>query len=531
MRTRFADIPLTGKLLLGFLPVIALTVVVSVVALSTQAGLTAGTSRVYADVATTAATNSDLRGAANRVRILSYQAAATSDPDVTELRRRLTDERSFVADRITELRDADLGPDLDATVDDLARAWETYVGEVPGILDLRAAGDLDGVRAAADTEPARWEPVRNEVEALTEGLVAFGAEIYADEKADAGRARGITVMLLIAVVAVSAGVAVAVGRMISRPVKQVRDVLADVADGDLVVRAAAGGRDELGQLAASLNRSLDRTAGVVATITEQSASLSAAAEELSAISVELSATATEGALQSSDVDEAAGTVSANLALVADGSEELGQAVQEIARSASHASQVAVNATELARQTTELVARLGASSQEIGSVLAVINAIAEQTNLLALNATIEAARAGESGKGFAVVANEVKNLANQTGAATGGIRGTVSAIQHDTAAAVEAINRITTVIEEISGSQQAIATAVEQQAATTRQIGGNVRDASSNAERIANGIATVTHAARATDDAAADSARAAEELARMAAELRSAVGRFRLGGGS
>ena len=104
---------------------------------------------------------------------------------------------------------------------------------------------------------------------------------------------------------------------------------------------------------------------------------------------------------------------------------------------------------------------------------VITEIAGQNNLLALNATIEAARAGEAGKGFAVVANEVKQLANQTAKATSDISEKIKIIQADAKNAVEAMDEITDVINEVNDISGTIASAVEEQSATTNEMSRNV----------------------------------------------------------
>jgi methyl-accepting chemotaxis protein len=172
-----------------------------------------------------------------------------------------------------------------------------------------------------------------------------------------------------------------------------------------------------------------------------------------------------------------------------------------------------------------VTRLGESSREIGDVVKVITSIAEQTNLLALNATIEAARAGEAGKGFAVVANEVKELAQETAKATEDIARRVEAIQQDTTGAVSAIGRISEVIGQINDYQLTIASAVEEQTATTNEMSRSVGEAADGSGQIATNIGGVSGAADATNQALGQTRTAVDELARMATELRTAVSRF------
>ncbi len=162
------------------------------------------------------------------------------------------------------------------------------------------------------------------------------------------------------------------------------------------------------------------------------------------------------------------------------SEELNASIRDISQSASDAAEVSRSAVDIANTTNETISKLGKSSMEIGEVVKVITSIAEQTNLLALNATIEAARAGEAGKGFAVVANEVKTLANETAKATEEIGEKIGMIQNDTKDSVDAINQITEVINKTNDYSNSIASAVEEQSATTQEmnriITGGLQDA-------------------------------------------------------
>jgi len=164
------------------------------------------------------------------------------------------------------------------------------------------------------------------------------------------------------------------------------------------------------------------------------------------------------------------------------------------------------------------------------VIKVITSIAHQTNLLALNATIEAARAGEAGKGFAVVANEVKELAKKTAKATDDISRKINTIQVDTKSAVQAIGTISEVINEINGISSTIATAVEEQNATTNEMARNVNEAAQGSVEITTNIAGVSEAAASTSRGAEDTQKAAKQLVQTSTELQRLVERFKIGEG-
>ncbi|MCU1486047.1 MAG: mcp [Actinomycetia bacterium] len=344
--------------------------------------------------------------------------------------------------------------------------------------------------------------------------------------------RSLTLLLTIIAILVAAGCAFAVGGSIARPIVRLRDRMREIADGDgdLTQRADDSRSDEAGMLALAFNRFVEKIQQTIVAIGSTATNLASSSEELSAVAQQLGSTSEETSGQATAASGAAEHVSANVATMAAAAEEMGASIREIAGSATDASRVAGEAVAAAESTTETVAKLGQSSAQVGEVVKVITSIAEQTNLLALNATIEAARAGEAGKGFAVVANEVKELAKQTAEATEDISGRVAAIQGDAEAAAAAIVEITDIIGRINEIQTTIASAVEEQTATTNEISRGAADAASGAQEIAGNIGGVADAARETSSGASSTLTAARDLARMADELQRLVGQFTVAAG-
>lgn len=340
-------------------------------------------------------------------------------------------------------------------------------------------------------------------------------------------------VMALTVLGVAMGVVVTLlGLVITRgvlgPVRSVVQVLQALADGDLSQKMTVDSSDEIGTMGRALNKAVDNMAGIVQAISESAQQVASASEELSATSQHITANSEETSTQAGVVAAAGEQVSTNIGVVASGSEEMLASIREIAKSSTEAARVAKNAMGVAETTNRIIAKLGDSSIQIGEVIKVITSIAEQTNLLALNATIEAARAGETGKGFAVVANEVKELAKETAKATEDISQKIETNQGDTKNAVQAIGEISAVISQINDISGTIATAIEEQTATTNEMGRNISEAAKGSSEIARNIAGVAEGARSTSTGANETNTAAGELARMAAEMQRLLQQFNVG---
>ena len=206
----------------------------------------------------------------------------------------------------------------------------------------------------------------------------------------------------------------------------------------------------------------------------------AMASDVSRVVEALGAAIGEMQQSAAGLNRSADEASARASSVAAGSQQMTSAIGEISGQVGSVSERAQQIATQAAATDATVRLLAENAGKVDAVVGMIKSIADQTNLLALNATIEAARAGEAGRGFAVVASEVKALAAQTAKATDEITHQVAAIQDATGNAVKAIGMITTAVGELSNLTLAMAGAVEEQAASTEEMSGNITGVSAAA---------------------------------------------------
>jgi methyl-accepting chemotaxis protein len=358
-----------------------------------------------------------------------------------------------------------------------------------------------------------------------------------------------TVVLLVAF-----GLAYRIGRSISRPIHDISEALAVLAQADYEVHVPHTERaDEIGGIAKAVdtwrrNALVRKAAGIEAekerkarearalkvealtmAFNEQMLAnigkFLAAANGLEETSASMSEVAERTSSQTSAVAGAAQDSSQSVDSVAAATEQMNMSIAEIARRIDEADTIVKRAADQTQHAEALVASLEQTAAKIGEVVQMISDVANQTNLLALNATIEAARAGEAGKGFAVVAGEVKNLANQTAKATSDIAAQIGAVQDATQTTAKEIGGIAEIMASVTAITASVAAAVEQQQATTADIARSITQAASSAQEVSQNVAGLNAGARETGDASRSVQEAAKALSVQSDAMRADVNSF------
>jgi len=463
---------------------------------------------------------SELQGAVWRARLALLQARPTNDTTAIQTKQAAVEAQFKVVNELAQ----DFTSKYDfADNGTLLRQIDAYQKlSMEDFFPRLLSGDGDVAERIRDTQV---EPT-GELLFTTVGTISDTINAQAGDVATSAGGtvtQGLILMSVIAVIGILISLALALitSNRIRFNIAALNSSLQALARGDLTATANVKAGDETGQMAQSLTSAQEALAGVLREVVTSAKESVRMSEVLSAASSQVAASSSETSAQTAVVATAAEQVSGNVQTVAAGAEQMSASIREIAQNAQEATAVAQTAATTAEATNVTISRLGESSKEIGDVIKTITSIAEQTNLLALNATIEAARAGEAGKGFAVVASEVKDLAAESARAAEDVARRVEAIQNDTSSAVSAIVQISEIIGTINNYQLTIASAVEEQTATTNEMSRSATEAATGSAEIAaniNNVATIvdesTNAVNQMDETIDSVASSASELNRQ-----------------
>lgn len=363
------------------------------------------------------------------------------------------------------------------------------------------------------------------------------------QEAAAGLRWNISMGLVVVALVILLVLALVLGQRVVSKLHTLIAVLNDWAagEGDLTRRVELDSRDEIGDMAAAVNRfvaklqPIVREAGEVASLTGQEianlASRSAAAES----AAERQRDEVAGSLQA--LAEMAGEAQAESQAMREALQRVGAIRQAADDNAAIAQRVGGSIEELVRRVetgAAVIERLAKQSEQIEVVLTVIRSIAEQTNLLALNAAIEAARAGESGRGFAVVADEVRALASKTQQSTGDIQTHIGALQQGAREAVEAISQAgkqadqgLAALHESARVQQSVRSAVEEVHGAINAATEAAAHQAQGADAVRGRVEVIHVEARRAAEAVAATANSGRILDGLAKKLKASLGQFRV----
>jgi methyl-accepting chemotaxis protein len=297
-------------------------------------------------------------------------------------------------------------------------------------------------------------------------------------------------MLIVAIVSILAIVlgilaGLLIGRAISRGVRKAVDVADIMSRGDLTQILEVKSKDEVGQLATSMNGMMDKLKAIVADVQSAANNVASGSQQMSSSSEELSQGATE---QAAAAEEASSSM-----------EQMGSNISQNADNAQQTEKIAVKASKDAQDSGRAVGETVSAMKDIATKISIIEEIARQTDLLALNAAIEAARAGEHGKGFAVVASEVRKLAERSQKAAGEISDLSS---NSVMVAEQAGELLTKLVPDIQKTAELV-----------QEISAASAEQSSGAQQVNEALTQL-------DSVIQQNAQAAEELSSSAEELNS-----------
>lgn len=378
------------------------------------------------------------------------------------------------------------------------------------------------------------------VESIADSTVESRQSIIADVKTQLQRTMMLTIVIA-AVLAISCSVWLT--KSILRPIKRMLNSLRDIADGDgdLTKRVTIEINDEMGELANTFNRFIEKIHSLVKQTNQSIDKVSNEINTFSQTSEHASKLITQ---QNSATDQMVCTIDGVLSNATNAAEsartaaELVKSIegntQRTLASVTSATKDVNHLVDLVKQGTEVIDFVKSDVVNIGTVLTDISGIAEQTNLLALNAAIEAARAGEQGRGFAVVADEVRNLANRTQQSTQVIQERIQKLQLSADEAVSVMNasqekgqRTAETTTQALEALNMVVNEISNMASMNVQTANAITAQEDEAHNLSNSVSEITELSSNTKNQVTETIRITRSIAKLQQQLQQQVANFKV----